>query len=128
MIGGYGGDRRPQRLQAWGGTDWQLDVWQYSIDTLPTEILLYASDVLWPCESEEYCEKYLQPQLGLFETATTLGHIAEEGSPTRKEYRSMIFFENAHSHWEDAIREPQRPRPALESIEMPHALQEHPHG
>src|SRR5829696_5439525 len=109
-------------------TDWQLDVWQYSIDTLPTGMLLYASDVFWPCDPEEYREKYLQPQLGLFETATTLGHIVEEGSPTRKEYRNMIFYQNAHSHWEDAIREPQRPRSATERIEMPNALQAHSHG
>jgi len=107
--------------------DWQLEVWQRSIDTLPTEMLLYASDVFWPCEPEEYREKYLQPQLGLFETATTLGHIVEQGSPIRAEYRNMIFFENAYSHWQDAIREPQRPSPAAEPIEMANALQSHPH-
>jgi predicted TIM-barrel fold metal-dependent hydrolase len=107
--------------------DWQLEVWQRSIDTLPPDMLLYASDVFWPCEPEEYREKYLQPQLGLFETATTLGHIVEEGSPTRKQYRDMIFFENAYSHWQDAIREPQTPRSAPESIEMPNALQGHSH-
>jgi len=28
----------------------------------------------------------------------------------------------------DTVKEPQRPRPATESIEMPHALQEHQHG
>ena len=55
-------------------------------------------------------------------------HIVEEGSPTREEYRSMIFFGNAYSHWQDTIREPQRPRTATESIEMPHALQGHSHG
>ena len=109
-------------------TDWQLEVWQRSIDTLPTEMLLYASDVFWPCEPEEYREKYLQPQLGLFETATTLGHILEEGSPTRAEYRNMIFFENAYSHLQNTIREPQKPRSSSEPIEMPHALQGHSHG
>jgi len=91
-------------------------------------MLLYASDVFWPCEPKEYREKYLQPQLGLFETATTIGHIAEEGSPTPERYRNMIFFENAFSHWQHAIREPQNPRPAPEHIEMPNALQDHPHA
>jgi hypothetical protein len=91
-------------------------------------MLLYASDVFWPCEPEQYREKYLQPQLGLFETATTLGHIVEEGSPAREEYRNMIFFQNAYSHWQDAIREPQNPRAASGSIEMPNALQAHSHG
>ena len=109
-------------------SDWQLDVWQHSIDTLPTSMLLYASDVFWPATPEEYREKYLQPQLGLFETATTIGHIVEEGSPTREEYRNMIFFQNAYSHWQSAIREPQNPRPAPGPIEMPSALQGHPHG
>lgn len=109
-------------------TDWQLDVWQHTIDTLPTNMLLYGSDVFWPCGPEEYREKYLQPQLGLFETTTTRGHIVEAGSPTRAQYRDMIFFENAYSHWQDAIREPQRPRPASEPIEMPRALQGNPHG
>jgi predicted TIM-barrel fold metal-dependent hydrolase len=108
--------------------DWQLEVWQRSIDTLPTEMLLYASDVFWPCEPEQYREKYLQPQLGLFETATTLGHNAEEGSSTREENRNMIFFENAYTHWHNSIKEPQNPRPARRSIEMPNALQEHQHG
>jgi hypothetical protein len=107
--------------------DWQLEVWQYSIDTLPTEMLLYASDAFWPCEPEEYREKYLQPQLGLFETATTLGHIVQQGSPTRAEYRNLIFFENAYSHWQDAVGEPQSPRAASGSIETPNALQAHPH-
>jgi hypothetical protein len=89
---------------------------------------LYASDVFWPCKPEEYREKYLQPQLGLFETATTLGHILEEGSPTRAEYRNMIFFENAYSHWQNTIREPQKLRSSSEPIEIPRALQGHSHG
>jgi hypothetical protein len=109
-------------------TDWQLEVWQRTIDTLPTEMLLYASDVFWPCEPEKYREKYLQPQLGLFETATTLGHIVEEGSPTRAEYRNMIFYQNAYSHWQEAISKAQAPRSAPEAIVMPNALQGHPHG
>ncbi len=91
-------------------------------------MLLYASGVFWPCEPEESREKYLQPQLGLFETATTLGHIVEEGDLRREQLRNRIFFENAYSHWQEAIGEPQRPRPAPEPIEMPNTLQEHPHG
>src|SRR5918997_288683 len=108
--------------------DWQLEVWQRSIDTLPTEMLLYASDVFWPCEPEEYREKYLQPQLGLFETATTLEHIVEEGDLRRERLRNMIFFENAYVHWEAAVREPQRPQAAERAIETPRASQRHAHG
>ena len=53
----------------------------------------YASDVFWPCDPEEYREKYLQPQLGLFETATTLSHIVVEemgGSSPLVDSRSLF--------------------------------------
>jgi uncharacterized protein len=92
--------------------DWQLGTWQHAIDSLPGEMLIYGSDVFWPCSAEEYREKYLQPQLGLYETAATLGHIAPEGSSRRKELRQQIFYENALAHWEAAVRQPQRPRRA----------------
>ena len=108
--------------------DWQLDVWQRAIDTLPPAMLCYGSDVFWPCEPEQYREKYLQPQLGLFETAATLGHIVGEGSPAREEYRNMIFYRNAFDHWQNAIKEPQDPRPAPEPIEVPNAHHGHSHG
>jgi predicted TIM-barrel fold metal-dependent hydrolase len=108
--------------------DWQLEVWQHCIDTLPPQMLLYGTDTFWPMQPEMYRESYLQPQLGLFETATTLGHIVQEGSPAREEYRNMIFFENAYSHWQNAIKEPQNPRPAPETIEVPNAHHGHSHG
>jgi uncharacterized protein len=109
-------------------TDWQLEVWQHCIDTLPPQMLMYGTDTFWPCKPEWYREQYLQPQLGLFETATTLGHIVSEGSPAREDYRNMIFYQNAYSHWQNAIKEPQNPRPALEPIEAPNALRRHSHG
>jgi predicted TIM-barrel fold metal-dependent hydrolase len=109
-------------------TDWQLEVWQHCIDTLPPQMLMYGTDTFWPMEPAMYRESYLQPQLGLFETATTLGHIVSEGSPAREEYRNMIFFENALDHWQAAIKEPQDPRPAPEPIEVPNAHHGHSHG
>lgn len=108
--------------------DWQLDVWQRAIDTLPSAMLCYGSDVFWPCTPERYREQYLQPQLGLFETATTRGHIVSEGSIEREELRNMIFFENAYSHWEAAVHEPQKPRSADHAIETPRASRRHTHG
>jgi predicted TIM-barrel fold metal-dependent hydrolase len=108
--------------------DWQLETWQRVLNNLPREMPCYASDVFWPCEAKEYREKYLQPQLGLFETATTLGHIESEGGVARERLRNKIFFENAYSHWQDAVHEPQRPRPALEPIKTPGARREHTHG
>jgi hypothetical protein len=89
-------------------------------------MLIYGTDTFWPESPEAYREKYLQPQLGLFETVTTRGHIVSEGSPAREDYRNMIFFENAYRHWQAAIREPQRPRPAPEPIETPNAHGSHP--
>ena len=52
-------------------TDWQLEVWQHCIDTLPPQMLMHGTDTFWPIDPEMYREQYLQPQLGLFETATT---------------------------------------------------------
>jgi hypothetical protein len=101
--------------------DWQLEVWQRCIDTLPPRMLMYGTDTFWPVEPAQYRESYLQPQLGLFETATTLGHIVQEGSPARADNRNMIFFQNAFDHWQNAVREPQNPRPAAEPIEVPNA-------
>jgi predicted TIM-barrel fold metal-dependent hydrolase len=108
--------------------DWQLEVWQHCIDTLPPQMLLYGTDTFWPMDPEMYRESYLQPQLGLFETATTLGHIVGEGNPAREEYRNMIFYQNAYSHWQNAIKEPQDPRPPPEHIEAPNAHHGHSHG
>jgi hypothetical protein len=40
----------------------------------------------------------------------------------------MIFSQNAYRHWQNAIKEPQRPRPAPEPIETPNAHRGHSHG
>jgi len=109
-------------------TDWQLEVWQHCIDTLPPQMLMYGTDTFWPVSPEMYREQYLQPQLGLFETAATMGHIVQEGSPAREGYRNMIFYRNAFDHWQAAIKEAQNPRPAPEPIETPNAHKGHSHG
>jgi hypothetical protein len=74
-----------------------------------------------------YCPQYLRPQLGLFETAATRGHIVQEGSPAREKYRNMTLYQNALDYWQNAIREPQNPRPAPEPIQAPNAHQGHSH-
>jgi hypothetical protein len=71
--------------------DWQLETWQRVLDNLPPDAPCYASDVFWPCEAKEYREKHLQPQLGLFETATTLSHIESEGGIGRERLRNKVF-------------------------------------
>ena len=52
----------------------------------------------------------------------------QEGSPAGEKYRNMIFYGNACSHWKNAIKEPQNPRPAQEPIETPNAHGGHRHG
>jgi predicted TIM-barrel fold metal-dependent hydrolase len=96
--------------------DFQLPTWQTAIDTLPPDALCYGSDIFWPSEPAKYQETFLKPQLGLFEVAVTQGHHAPEGSSQRIRLREQIFFENAWSHWERAVREPQRPRAAKKKI------------
>lgn len=102
--------------------DWQLETWQKATTTLPPASLCYGSDVFWPCSADKYREEYLQPQLGLFETATTLGHVAGEGSIERQEFRRMIFHDNIYRRWQSVVREPQNPRPASRPISTPRAL------
>jgi predicted TIM-barrel fold metal-dependent hydrolase len=101
--------------------DWQLESWQKAIDTLPHEMLGYASDVFWPATREQYDNQYLKPQLGLFETAATNGHIAEEGSPERVQLRDRVFHDNVWQHWERAVRETQAPKRATRTIATPRA-------
>jgi hypothetical protein len=48
-----------------------------------------------------------------------------EGSPAREEYRDMIFYRNALDHWQNAIREPQRPQATQRAIETTRAYQGH---
>ncbi len=101
--------------------DWQLASWQRAIDSLPHTMLIYASDVFWPCTPTRYREQFLQPQLGLFEVAVTTGHLAGEGSEDRAQLREQIFYENGWQHWQSAVGEPQQPRAANRQIHTPRA-------
>ena len=105
--------------------DWQLSSWQEAVDCLPHPMLIYGSDLFWPCTPERYQEEFLYPQRGLFEVAMTNGHIASEGSPNRKVLREKIFFKNALEHWQAAVREPQRPQKAKRRIQTPRARKSH---
>jgi len=97
--------------------DWQLSTWQRALDSLPPSMLCYGSDTFWPTSAEKYLEQFLRPQLGLFEVAVTNGHLAAEGSPTRAQMRKQIFAENAWAHWQGAVREAQRTRPATSPVQ-----------
>jgi predicted TIM-barrel fold metal-dependent hydrolase len=101
--------------------DWQLESWQKAFDTLPHQMIGYASDAFWPSTPERYENQFLRPQVGLFETAATTGHIAEEGSPQRVQLRERVFHDNIWEHWQLAVREPQQPQRAKQKITTPHA-------
>ena len=105
--------------------DWQLSSWQRAVDSLPHAMLCYGSDLFWPMQAEQYQEQYLFPQRGLFEVSVTNGHIAPEGSPTRKELREQIFGQNVLDHWHAAVREPQRPQAAKARIRTSRARTHH---
>ncbi|HEX6555155.1 MAG TPA: amidohydrolase family protein [Ktedonobacteraceae bacterium] len=107
--------------------DWQLSSWQRAVDSLPQSMLCYGSDLFWPLPPEQYFEQYLYPQRGLFEVAVTNGHIASEGSPSRKELREQIFYKNVFDHWQSAVREPQQPQRTKRKIKTPRAKTSHGH-
>ena len=100
---------------------WQLESWQRAIDSLPHTMLMYASDVFWPCTPTRHREQFRQPQLELFEVAVTRGHLAGEGSDERAQLRAQIFFNNGWDHWQSAVRAPQQPRAASQKILTPRA-------
>jgi hypothetical protein len=83
--------------------------------------LISGSDGFWPMDSEGYRESYLLAQLWLFETATTNEHVAEEGSPERKQSRQDVFYDNAWDSWCAAVRESQARRGAQTSVATPAA-------
>jgi predicted TIM-barrel fold metal-dependent hydrolase len=121
---------RPRRTfsNAWtfgAAADWQIELWQRALDTLPAEMTLYGSDVFWPSEPEQYVEQYLRPQLGLFEVAATRSHFAPPGSDRRQEWRRKIFHDNALDHFQNATREPQRPRATDRELSTPEAHRGH---
>jgi len=98
-----------------------LSTWAKALTAVQPKRLIYGSDVFWPTDPEAYLQSYLLPQLGLFETAATNEHVAEEGSDERKELRKSIFYDNAWDHWCQAVREPQSPRRSPSAVHTPGA-------
>jgi hypothetical protein len=102
--------------------DWQLLTWARALTGVEAQRLIYASDVFWPTDPDEYIEGYLLPQLGLFETAATNEHVAGEGTPERKQLRQGLFFDNGCEHWSGVVREPLAPRKASVRVATPGAV------
>jgi hypothetical protein len=123
-----------QRTHGSDPKDWQScadvsfgapDVWQLSsaASTYPRRggPAHLRSAGFWPMNPEECRESYLLTQLGLFETATTNEHVAEEGSPERQQFRRGVFYDNAWDQWCAAVCEPQAPRGAQTPVDTPAA-------
>jgi len=89
---------------------------------------MYGTDTCWPASPEMYREPCLQPQLGLFETATILGHIAGEGGPAREEYRNMIFLPERLRALAERHKGAPGPQALPRAIETPNAHHGHSHG
>jgi predicted TIM-barrel fold metal-dependent hydrolase len=101
--------------------DWQLNTWTKALTAVLPSRLIYGSDGFWPMDPDHYLQSYLLPQLGLFETAATVEHVAEEGSEERKQLRQGIFHDNGWEHWCNTVKEPQAPRKAARPIRTPGA-------
>lgn len=85
--------------------DWQLDSVRKAIDMLPHTMLLYGSDVFWPCEPTRYLEQFVYPQLSTFESAATLSRTAPGvATAGRIALRRAFFHDNALEHWQVATR------------------------
>jgi len=91
--------------------DWQVESVRKALNTLPPNMLMYASDCFWPCDPVRYLEQFIYPQLANFESAATLSRSAPPvGTPERVALRHAIFCGNAIQHWETATRNsPQKP-------------------
>jgi predicted TIM-barrel fold metal-dependent hydrolase len=103
--------------------DWQIDSVRKALDMLPADMLMYASDVFWPCDPGRYLEQFIYPQLANFETAATLArHTPESGTADRIALRRNVFYDNAVEHWEAATRgKPQRLQRLTTAPSTPHA-------
>jgi len=83
--------------------DWQVDSVRKALNMLPLDMLMYASDVFWPCDPERYLEEFIYPQLANFEAAATLSRSAPPpGGGGRRSLRKAVFHDNAAEHWKVA--------------------------
>jgi predicted TIM-barrel fold metal-dependent hydrolase len=85
--------------------DWQIDSLRKALDMLPDDMLMYASDVFWPCEPSRYLEEFVYPQLANFEAAATQARrTPDPGTKERIALRHKVFYNNALEHWDAATR------------------------
>jgi len=85
--------------------DWQVDSFRKALNMLPHDMLMYASDVFWPCDRQRYMEEFVYPQLATFEAAATLARDAgDPGTHERVLLRRAVFHDNALNHWQHATK------------------------
>jgi predicted TIM-barrel fold metal-dependent hydrolase len=107
--------------------DWQLDCLRRAFDMLPHDMLMYASDVFWPCDDVRYTEQFIYPQLSNIEAAATLSRGAPAAATRqRMDFRRAIFYDNALQHWGVATRGvPQRLQRQTTAPRTPNARTRH---
>jgi uncharacterized protein len=110
--------------------DWQLDCLRRAFDMLPHDMLMYASDVFWPCDDVRYTEQFIYPQLSNIEAAATLSRGAPAAATRqRMDFRRAIFYDNALQHWGVATRGvPQRLQRQTTAPRTPNARTRHENG
>jgi predicted TIM-barrel fold metal-dependent hydrolase len=110
--------------------DWQLDSLRKALDMLPHDMLMYASDVFWPCDSIRYLEQFIYPQLSTVEAAATLARgTPQAATPERIAFRRAIFYDNAVRHWDVATHGvPQRLQAQSIAPQTPRARTRHEHS
>ncbi len=85
--------------------DWQVESFRKALNMLPHDMLMFGSDVFWPCDRQRYLEEFVYPQLATFEAAATLARgVANQGSHERVLLRRAFFHDNALQHWQIATR------------------------
>jgi predicted TIM-barrel fold metal-dependent hydrolase len=85
--------------------DWQVDSFRKALNMLPHDMLMYGSDLFWPCDRQRYIEEFVYPQLATFEAAATLARgVPDPGSHERVLLRRAVFHDNALKHWQIATR------------------------
>lgn len=110
--------------------DWQLESLRKAFDMLPHDMLMYASDVFWPCDDVRYTEQFIYPQFANVEAAATISRgTPDVATEARMLFRRGIFYDNARTHWEVATRGvAQKLQHSTVVPSTPNARQRHEHA
>jgi hypothetical protein len=79
--------------------DWQVDSFRMALNMLPHDMLLFGSDVFWPCDRQRYLEEFVSPQFAILNHSHARG-VAGPGSHERVLLQRAVFHGNALKHWQ----------------------------